>query len=842
MVRVFIDHGDRTNRTKARLKYVLDAWGMEKFVAAVEEKLGRKLVRVPTEALKPRPPVDRTAHIGVHPQKQPGLNWIGVALPVGRMTLRANARPCRRRARARRRRSASHRLAEPADLRALPTKTSPPRKQRSKLSASAPRPTRSAPASSPAPATPAANSRHQTPSAMPMKSRAGARPASPSTRRSTSISPAAITPARSTSISEIGLLACKVQESEDGDPIEGYHILVGGGFGAACRARPRDSIATSRRTDAPRTVERILKAYRGAPRLAAGDLPRLRRPHDDRRAEGAVRGRDRRMTARRRGRRSLQIFPESAPFTPEQRVWLNGFFAGFLGLEQAVTPLSAEEAAALVPGLMATRRRGSRRGRATTTWHDPALPIADRMKLAEGRSLHMRMMAAMAQQDCGQCGSTAKTIRTALSRKQEAAEPLRTGRQGYLAHAQEAVRGNRCRAGRRHGPGGARPHNRALRPPAPPAAPAIIRSPRPSCRAPFSTSRARRRKPGTSSSILSQSGLDYTVGDSFGIIPTNDPALVDAIIRALDAPPDFPIGGRTLRDVLTDGVSLSARARHAVPALSRMSPAATRRQKAKSLAAGDDPDGDAKTLDVLAAIEKFPGIRPDPEAFIEALDPLQPRLYSISSSPKVNAGAFRSRSTRCATRSRSATASASPPPFLPNASQPGDKVKVYIQGAAFRTAERSVGTCDHGRPRHRHRAVPRLPARAHGDQGPRPQLAVLRPSAARLRFLLRGRIRRHEGRRRSHAAVARLVAGRQGASSTSRTACARSGRDFWTWLEDGAHFYVCGAVRMGQDVERALVDIVAEHGDPPDRGDETARRSEKPAAATRPTFTRRLSA
>jgi sulfite reductase (NADPH) flavoprotein alpha-component len=42
---------------------------------------------------------------------------------------------------------------------------------------------------------------------------------------------------------------------------------------------------------------------------------------------------------------------------------------------------------------------------------------------------------------------------------------------------------------------------------------------------------------------------------------------------------------------------------------------------------------------VLAAIEKFPGIRPDPEAFIEALDPLQPRLYSISSSPKTNPGA-----------------------------------------------------------------------------------------------------------------------------------------------------------------------------------------------------------
>jgi ferredoxin-nitrite reductase len=86
IVRVFIEHGDRTNRLKARLKYVLDAWGFEKFLAAVEEKLGRKLARAPAEAIAPRPAFDRTAHIGVHAQKQAGLNWIGVSLPVGKHT------------------------------------------------------------------------------------------------------------------------------------------------------------------------------------------------------------------------------------------------------------------------------------------------------------------------------------------------------------------------------------------------------------------------------------------------------------------------------------------------------------------------------------------------------------------------------------------------------------------------------------------------------------------------------------------------------------------------------------------------------------------------------------
>src|SRR6202011_1056031 len=53
IVRVFIEHGDRTNRLKARLKYVLDAWGLEKFLAAVEDKLGRKLTRASTDELAP---------------------------------------------------------------------------------------------------------------------------------------------------------------------------------------------------------------------------------------------------------------------------------------------------------------------------------------------------------------------------------------------------------------------------------------------------------------------------------------------------------------------------------------------------------------------------------------------------------------------------------------------------------------------------------------------------------------------------------------------------------------------------------------------------------------------
>ncbi|WP_375454268.1 NirA family protein [uncultured Methylobacterium sp.] len=85
IIRVFIEHGDRTNRNKARMKYVLDAWGFDKYLAAVEEKLGYKLARVDPAHVAPRRATDRFAHVGVHAQVQPGLNWIGVILPVGKI-------------------------------------------------------------------------------------------------------------------------------------------------------------------------------------------------------------------------------------------------------------------------------------------------------------------------------------------------------------------------------------------------------------------------------------------------------------------------------------------------------------------------------------------------------------------------------------------------------------------------------------------------------------------------------------------------------------------------------------------------------------------------------------
>ncbi len=114
IVRVYIEHGDRTNRNKSRLKYLLDAWGFEKFLAHVEEKLGRKLTHVPPEAIAPRPVFDRTAHIGVHRAEAAGPQLDRRRLSGRQDLRRADARPCQNRAGLWRRRYPPHGLAEPA--------------------------------------------------------------------------------------------------------------------------------------------------------------------------------------------------------------------------------------------------------------------------------------------------------------------------------------------------------------------------------------------------------------------------------------------------------------------------------------------------------------------------------------------------------------------------------------------------------------------------------------------------------------------------------------------------------------------------------------------------------
>ena len=83
MIRVFSENGDRTDRKKARLKYLVDRWGVDKFLEETEKRLAFPIIRFPASECEPRNPIDRAGHIGVHAQRQPGLHYLGISVPVG---------------------------------------------------------------------------------------------------------------------------------------------------------------------------------------------------------------------------------------------------------------------------------------------------------------------------------------------------------------------------------------------------------------------------------------------------------------------------------------------------------------------------------------------------------------------------------------------------------------------------------------------------------------------------------------------------------------------------------------------------------------------------------------
>jgi ferredoxin-nitrite reductase len=259
IVRVFIDHGDRTDRTKARLKYVIDRLGLDKVLGLVEEKLGRKLDRVVGNAFAPRPRFDRAAHIGVHAQKQPDRNWIGVVLPVGKMTtgqIRGLAQIARDLGDGDIRLTVWQNLII-SGVRSESVKATQARIEALGLSTS----TNSIRAGLVACTgnvgckfAASDTKRHAEEIARWCESRVALD--GPVNIHLTGCHHSCA----QHYIGDIGLLACKVQTSEDGDAVEGYHIHVGGGFGPDATIAP-EIYHDVKAEDAPKTVERMLKAY-----------------------------------------------------------------------------------------------------------------------------------------------------------------------------------------------------------------------------------------------------------------------------------------------------------------------------------------------------------------------------------------------------------------------------------------------------------------------------------------------------------------------------------------------------------------------------------------------------
>lgn len=91
LIRVYIAHGNRADRKRARLKHLLETWSLAQYLEATEKLLGYALARLGPEVKIETPaglPAAPHSHIGVYPQRQPGLHYVGVAMPVGQITPR----------------------------------------------------------------------------------------------------------------------------------------------------------------------------------------------------------------------------------------------------------------------------------------------------------------------------------------------------------------------------------------------------------------------------------------------------------------------------------------------------------------------------------------------------------------------------------------------------------------------------------------------------------------------------------------------------------------------------------------------------------------------------------
>jgi sulfite reductase (NADPH) flavoprotein alpha-component len=507
------------------------------------------------------------------------------------------------------------------------------------------------------------------------------------------------------------------------------------------------------------------------------------------------------------------LIPEGAPFTPEQRGWLSGFLAAVLSAPPAATPAADGAAAPAAGGPVLANNDEA-------PWHDPAMAIGDRMQLADGKPLAPRLMAAMAQQDCGQCGYNCADYANALfGRKEERlnlcapggketqrmlkALAVEFGAPPEAKLAAPAVGGHPGEAlGTLAAPAhlGQRGRSREL------PVEAVFRG------------RRLLNAPGSEKETwhvefdLSASDLDYEVGDSFGIFPINDLGLVDQVIAMLGASHEMEIRGRKLRRILAEDLSLGQAPDALFELFSYVSGGAAR-LKAKALARGEDPDGDAASLDVLATLHKFPQTRPHAEALVETLEPLQPRLYSISSSPKHEPGrlSLTVDAVRYVIGKRRRLGAAST--FLAERLDPAAPVKVFVQKA-------------------QHFALPADAAKPVVMIGPGTGIAPFRAflqereavGASGRNWLFFGHQRQdydffyrdelHALRKKGVLTRLSLAWSRDGSEKYYVQDRMREvGAELWRWLAEGAHVYVCGdAKRMARDVEAALVDIVAEHG------------------------------
>lgn len=519
---------------------------------------------------------------------------------------------------------------------------------------------------------------------------------------------------------------------------------------------------------------------------------------------------------------TTSLVPETAPFNEEQRAWLNGFLSGLMGMPDGPSSVPRATMDRLSQATLGSNP-------ATTVepeedlddapWHDESLPIVERMALAEGKPKGQRLMAAMAQLDCGSCGYLCKTYSQAIASGEESNLTLcspggKETKQMIKKILQESDADNadppKARNGKTNGDSLAKTNG---------ASGGWSR------KNPFSAKLLESRQLNKTGSAkdtrhvvidLAGSGLKYHVGDALGIYPTNCTELASAIIARLGSEPQThvssPLGAtKSLLSALCEDCCLKDASDELLELLADRVDETKQKAQLVELLEQGTPAG----FDVLDALEIARGARITATEFMETLSPLNPRLYSIASSMRhvgdqvhLTVGKVHYERNK---RFRKGVAST----MLADRLQIGQELRVFVQ------------------PNHGGFTVPADSSKPMIMVGPgtgiAPFMAFLQERAATSakgeNWLLFGDqhaatdflYEEQLGEYRSSGLLRRLDTAFSRDDANKKVyvqdRMRENAAELWQWLERGAYFYVCGdASRMAADVDRALKDIVAMEG------------------------------
>lgn len=519
---------------------------------------------------------------------------------------------------------------------------------------------------------------------------------------------------------------------------------------------------------------------------------------------------------------SVPTLPESAPFSPAQRAWLNGFFAAILsGKNGAPTNGIQVNGAPTTPVAPPEPEE-------TFPWHDSSLPLAERLDLSKDRPKSRRLMSAMAQLNCGACGylcqtyaeaiadgsekditkcapggsDTAKALKQLLVELKDASDPPKA------AAAKPSLNGNGSHVNGHAAVGGSE---------AKPAA-TYSRTKPFSARLVSSTLLTSVDAPKDTRHVvidLLDSGISYEPGDALGIMPVNEHEVVDNLIKNLGATGgervESTAGGFTsLRQALRTEYTLNRVRPNVVELLAKY---ATSDSEKRLLAEAAASDGHPLVSgDVADALAMVPSARVPIDELLAALAKLQPRLYSISSSQRAHpqevhltVGVVR---YEAAGRARSGVASH----FLGVRSLPGDEVRVFVQPSKFRLPENPATPVIMIGP-----GTGIAPFRAFLEEraaagGKGPMWLLFGNQHFHHDFLYKDELQGFSERgvlTRLDLAFSRDQMQKVYVQDRIR----EQGDEFWKWLDQGGNIYICGdAKRMAPDVEAAIKQVIAKHG------------------------------